>query len=494
MSSLKMRAGQKYYLIPNYTMKCRLYPNRETAKAIDDAIYGIQVFHNCTLYEMSHNLFCTIEKESKNKEKEVIVKITRYAIFDIVTDQIIDDANGFYYTKKGRANRVIKHHGYKNAEVRPITIEKVYENKLDTVHFADFKAIGSVEWKKRMILEHPIISKTPSSAITCKSGIIDDIKKSLGKNPIEFNELTYYSKRNQRTSYTYQEHFSKVKFSDNRKSFFMDLAKVGKVKVRGWNQDIRFDENGEVDFLTYVKLNPKKQVTVTISRDNCGDYWICFKLANVYKLFNSNATKIVGVDVGITDIAILQDGTKFENKKYKEQQQDHLNKLHAQLSNRQGWANEEFRDQHRKNQNLKPSKSYEKTRLKIAKVERNIARKRELWNHQITRTIVESSKSIAIETLNVHGMWRNINLSNALADASIGDIHAKLSYKALWYNRNLKKISPFAPSSKRCFCCGSIYDELTLSMRDWVCSHCGDHHDRDINAAKNIRYYAFEQG
>lgn len=90
-------------------------------------------------------------------------------------------------------------------------------------------------------------------------------------------------------------------------------------------------------------------------------------------------------------------------------------------------------------------------------------------------------------------MWQNDNLSKALADAAIGDIHAKIKYKANWYNRRREQVHQFVPSSKRCSYCGEIYHELTLDMREWTCSHCGTHHDRDINAAKNIRYYAFEQ-
>lgn len=491
-----MELVKKYYPIESYTMKCRLYPDKNAAQAINDAIHGIQTFYNCTLYEMLNNNLCLKEYKSKSKGKVVIAKITRYAIYDKTTGQLIDDANGFYYIKKSRANRIINHHGYKNAEVRKIVIEKAYDNsnQSDTIHYPDWKMIGSVDWKHKMIEEHPIIGKTPSSAITCKCGVITDMKKSFGKNPVEFNDVSYYSKKRPRSSYSYQETYSKVIYAENRNVFYVELAKIGKVKVRGWNKDIRFDENGDIDFLAYAKLNSKKQVTITISKDNCGDYWICFKLANVYKLFAENGSSTVGVDVGIKDIAILSDGTKFKNKQFKKQQEAHIDKLHQQLSNRQGWANEEFRNQHRKNPDLKPSKSYIRTQKKLSNAERKVSRKRELWNNEISKAIVEQNQNIALESLNIHGMWQNDNLSKSLADAAIGDIHAKIKYKADWYNRRLEQINPFMPSSKRCCHCGKIYNELTLDIRDWTCLYCGTHHDRDINAAKNIKYYAFEQG
>ena len=150
MKDTGLRENEKYYLIPQYTMKCRIYPNKETAQKIDDAIHAIYCFYNCTVWEIYNNYACTTEKFKSGSDTE-------------------------------------------------------------KVHFVDFKMIGSVEWKKKMAAEHPQIQNAISSAITCKTGIIADMKRSFGKKPIEFQEPPYYSKRKPRNSYSYQETFGKVK-------------------------------------------------------------------------------------------------------------------------------------------------------------------------------------------------------------------------------------------------------------------------------------------
>lgn len=190
MSSSSLRENEHYYKIENYAMKCRMYPNKEVAQKIDAAIYGIQSFYNCTLYEMfsNHNLVTERKKKNKNGDEE---------------------------------------------------------NEI--VHFPDYVAIGSVEWKHKVISEHPVINDAPSSAITCKSGVISDMKRSLGKNPIEYQKPMYYNKEKPRRSYSYQETYSKMTFSDNDNVAYINLAKIGvlfrlnfgedalwKTKTNGW--------------------------------------------------------------------------------------------------------------------------------------------------------------------------------------------------------------------------------------------------------------------
>lgn len=266
-------------------MKCRIYPNAEAAQRIDAAIYGIQCFYNCTLYEMFTNHNLLTEHLKKTKE------------------------------------------GSSSDEV---------------IHFADYKAIGSVEWKHKVISEHPLIGNTPSSAITCKSGVIADMKKSLGKKPIEYQKPSFYSKDKPRTSYSYQETYNKITASDNRNVLYINLAKVGTCKIRGCYKRLRFDEEGLIDFIEFCKSQSKagKQITITISKDNCGDYWIVFKLPYVYKPMAKPNKNTIGVDVGIKDIAILSDGTKYENRKYKANVEMLERKLNRQLCRRQGYKNE----------------------------------------------------------------------------------------------------------------------------------------------------------
>lgn len=157
MCNNSLKKNERYYKIENYAMKCRLYPNKEIARKIDAAIYGIQSFYNCTLYEMFSNHSLLTERDKKVKDGE----------------------------EKG------------------------------VVHCPDYKAIGSVEWRHKIIGEHPAIDCAPISAITCKSGVISDMKRSLGKKAIEYQKPRFYNKKKTRTSYSYQETYNKITFSDN---------------------------------------------------------------------------------------------------------------------------------------------------------------------------------------------------------------------------------------------------------------------------------------
>jgi putative transposase len=95
--------------------------------------------------------------------------------------------------------------------------------------------------------------------------------------------------------------------------------------------------------------------------------------------------------------------------------------------------------------------------------------------------------AIYVEGLNVAGMVQNHNLAKHIADAAFGEIFRELEYKAVWYGRTYLPLDRFFPSSKLCSSCGHLLEELPLSVREWDCPACGVHHDRDINAATNIK-------
>lgn len=163
------------------------------------------------------------------------------------------------------------------------------------------------------------------------------------------------------------------------------------------------------------------------------------------------------------------------------------------MSRRNGFANEEFRKEYKKDKTLKVSKGYDEIRLAYAKLEREICRKRNDYYNNITSEIIGSNSFIGIETLNVTGMFRNRHLSYALSDAAMGTILEMIKYKADWYGRECVAIGRWTPSSKKCNQCGYIYKELKLSERAWKCPICGTNHDRDINASINIYNYAKEK-
>lgn len=176
--------------------------------------------------------------------------------------------------------------------------------------------------------------------------------------------------------------------------------------------------------------------------------------------------RVLGVDIGITSLAVDSDGEVFENQK-------HLTKAQRKLRRMNRWlARKQQGSQNRK-----------KAARKLARMHYRIANLRADALHKMTTHLAEKARTIALETLNVAGMLKNHTLARAIADASFGEIVRQLGYKA----GQVVLIDPFYPSSKTCNGCGCIHRDLTLANRTWVCPSCGGILERDVNAARNIR-------
>lgn len=179
--------------------------------------------------------------------------------------------------------------------------------------------------------------------------------------------------------------------------------------------------------------------------------------------------KAVGIDLGIKDFAITSDGLRFKNLKLAKQCRRDLNYLHRQLSKK-----------------AKDSKRRERARLRLARKYEKISNARKNHIHNITTRLVRENQTLAIENLAVVNMMKNHKLAGAIADCSWGEFVRQLQYKCKWYGRSLVVIDRFFPSSKMCHECGYINYGLTLKDRHWDCPRCGEHLDRDVNAARNI--------
>ena len=122
-----------------------------------------------------------------------------------------------------------------------------------------------------------------------------------------------------------------------------------------------------------------------------------------------------------------------------------------------------------------------------------IANKRADFQHKLSRKLVDDHDAIVLESLNIIGMLKNHHLAKSISDAGWSEFIRQLKYKSDWSGKKVVEIGMFEPSSKTCHCCGYKLDKLSLDVREWTCPRCDSIHDRDINAAINIRAFGIDK-
>ena len=181
--------------------------------------------------------------------------------------------------------------------------------------------------------------------------------------------------------------------------------------------------------------------------------------------------------MGVKTFATLSDGTTFDNPKHLRNNLRRLRVEQRKLSRRfKRGAKEQ-------------SKSYQKQKLIVAKLHEHIKNQREDYLHKASTQIIRSFDTVCLEDLNIKGMMQNEKLALAIGEVGWHKFKTMLEYKAEWYGKNILYIGRFQPSSKLCNTCGTIFKELSLKDRSWTCQSCGTHHERDENAAKNIKSF-----
>lgn len=271
--------------------------------------------------------------------------------------------------------------------------------------------------------------------------------------------------------------------------FFKKQGRYPRFKKRGIHDAFRAD-NGppkkELDAVTisgkkiklprmgWIRMREKLRfsgriLSVTISRRAMRWYAAisveCDKLPHERKNHGS-----VGVDLGITVLATCSDGQKYAGPRAHRVLLKRLQRSSRMMSRK-----------------TKHSKNFETARKKLAKLHARITDVRKDALHKLTTELALNYTQISIEDLNVKGMAANRKLSRHIMDQSFYEFRRQLSYKTKWYDGELIIVDRFFASSKRCNVCGEQNQELKLSDRHWTCISCGSLHDRDINAAINIK-------
>lgn len=264
--------------------------------------------------------------------------------------------------------------------------------------------------------------------------------------------------------------------------FFNKKAKFPKFKSRRDKQSFCIPQNTRVEdgklyipkFLEGIKIKQHRPIegtiiNSTISKRPCGHYYICIVVERNIKKLKKNK-RVVGVDLGVKDLATCSDGTRYKNIKAYRTLEQRLARLQRSHSRK-----------------MKGGVNREKSRKKVARLHERIVNIRNNHLHQTTHKIVSENQTIILEDLNVRGMLKNRRLAKSVADVSLYEFVRQITYKGEWAGRTVIFVDRWYPSSKTCFYCGFVNQNLTLNDREWACPKCDRKLDRDFNASQNIK-------
>jgi len=272
----------------------------------------------------------------------------------------------------------------------------------------------------------------------------------------------------------YQHFFRRVRKGDKKKGFPKFKSKKTDTPRFRMPQDVRL--NGS--FVSVPKIGLVKTIvhrplegvakSATFKREACGHWYISLVTEQqiapkVDRLVQTH----IGIDVGLKSLAVLSSGETIDNPRWYRTQTRKLRRAQKALSRK-----------------VKGSRNRSKARVVVARLHQKIRNQRNDFLHKLSTDLVRHFDLISIEDLNVRGLAKT-KLAKSVLDAGWGMFRSMLTYKADRASTHVIAIGRFFPSSKTCGACGLINADLTLSDRDWTCA-CGIHHDRDLNAARNI--------
>jgi putative transposase len=236
----------------------------------------------------------------------------------------------------------------------------------------------------------------------------------------------------------------------------LSLPKIGEIKVK-WSREL-----------------PTTPSSVTVIKDAAGRYFASFVIdtdcaTDQARWDDPEPDAAIGIDLGLTHFAVLSDGTKIDSPRFLRRAEKKLKKAQRELSRKQ-----------------KGSKNRAKARLKVARAHAQVADARKEFHHQLSTTLIRENQAVAVEDLAVCGLARS-RLAKSVHDAGWSQFVAMLNYKAQRYGRTFVKVGRFEPTSQVCSACGHRDGPKPLNVREWTCPSCGTQHDRDHNAAKNVK-------
>jgi putative transposase len=290
-----------------------------------------------------------------------------------------------------------------------------------------------------------------SQALCRETENLDKAFTSFFKKKTQFPK--FRSKKDNHKSFTIPQHF---KIEGNK----LTLPKAGQMKI-----------------ILHRDLPSNHYTSCTVSKTPSGKYFASINCKvpdeTVVKKPISE-TQAIGIDLGIKTFCVLSNGTMIENPKYLRKALKKIKKLSRKHSKKQvGSINRE------------------KSRIQLAKAHEKVINQRNDFLHKVTNQLTNEFDTICLETLNVAGMVKNHKLALAISDLGIEKFNVLIDRKAKSKGKNIIRIGRWEASSKTCGTCGTINKDLELKDRTWTCATCNTKHDRDLNAANNIKNMAF---
>lgn len=307
---------------------------------------------------------------------------------------------------------------------------------------------------------HEFLKEVDAKALQQSVRDLNSAFDNFFKNRSHFGFPKFKSKHSSKQSYRTPWDNGRATVLDNK---HLKLPKLGRVKTK------RFDMP-EV----YRIFN------ITVEKTTTGKYYASIYIETEVQPLPKTG-KQVGFDLGLIDLLIGSDGTRYERPKFAyafkdklAQEQKKLSKMRTKLM--------------RANLNLEECKNYQKQKRKVAKLHEHISNCAKDFNHKLSWKLVEEYDLIAMEDLNVEGMKKNHKLAYSISDVRWSQLLNLIQYKCRWYGKEFQQVGRFYASSKICSECGTYHKDIvtSLSVREWICPDCGTHHDRDVNAARNI--------
>jgi putative transposase len=377
-------------------------------------------------------------------------------------------------------NKTLRHFGLK-FEIKPTDKNKIlfaksfgvsrftsnfYLKERQEVYQETGKTLKGNEFKKSFIKlkKHPCFDFLAEVDKFCIETAIESAEDAYARFFTKQNGFpAFKSKHQSKQSYS-------TKFTENNIRLDVRNNRV-KIPIVGWVKANIPSRTKEKYLVTGFN---DKILGATISHHSGGKYFVSLRIEQVIPLLkpveNVDEKNIIAIDWGLAHFAIDSNGNKIQNPRHTKKYAKKVARLQKKVA-----------------KSKKGSNNNKKIKKKVAKIHVKISNTRKDFLHKYSRQLINDNQVIILEDLTIQNLLKNKKLAKQIQDTGWGMFKTFLSYKALWAGKRVVFIDRFFPSSKLCSSCLEKKNSLSLSEREWICAGCGETHDRDFNAAINIK-------